>query len=200
MDFKKHLETAWNLTLKNLAPLILMTLVLIVLGSLTLGILAPVMMAGYFQSILTMIRNGRQPIIQDLFSEMSLFLPLLGFSIVAFIAVIVGFMLFVLPGMAVVFAVAFGCLYLIPLMTDQKMGLVDGLKKSWEMAMQPNIADHVVVAILYVGLIAVGSSVFIGMLLTMPFATVFLASVYRERMAEDQPPAPAARPSSDNTV
>jgi ABC-type multidrug transport system permease subunit len=198
MDFKKHLETAWNLSLKNLAPLILMTLVMLIVSFLTVGILAPVMKAGYIQSVLMMVRNGRQPTIQDLFSHMNLFLPLLGFSILVFIALAVGFMLFVLPGIAVVFAVAFGCLYMLPLMTDQKKGLVEALRKSWEMAMQPNVADHVVVVILFVGLIAIGSSVFIGTLFTLPFATVFLASVYIERMEEDQASAPAVKPNSND--
>ncbi len=47
MNFKNHLETAWNQTLQFIAPLIFMTLVMFVVSSLTLGILAPVAMAGY---------------------------------------------------------------------------------------------------------------------------------------------------------
>jgi len=197
MDFKKHLETAWNLTLQNLAILILMTLVMIVVSVLTLGILAPVLKAGYFQSILMMVRNGRQPVIQDLFSQMNLFLPLFVFSILAFLAITVGFMLFFLPGIAVVFAIAFACLYMLPLMTDQKLGLMDALKKSWQMALQPNVADHVVVVILFIGLISIGSSVFIGMLLTLPFATVFILSVYMERTREGNASAPTEFPSTE---
>lgn len=194
MDFKKHLENAWNQTLRHLVMLILMTLVMSVVSVLTLGILAPVMLAGYFQSILSMMRDGREPGIQDLFSQMNLFLPLLGFSILVFIAITVGFMLFVLPGIAVVCAVAFGCLYMLPLMTDQRLGLVDAVKKSWQMAMQGNVADHVVVVILFIGLIAIGSSVFIGTLLTQPFATVFVISVYLERVESSNGNAAASPP------
>jgi hypothetical protein len=47
MDFKKHLLRAWELTLKFIVPLVLMTLVMLVVSFLTLGILAPVTMAGY---------------------------------------------------------------------------------------------------------------------------------------------------------
>jgi hypothetical protein len=78
MDFKRHIETAWNLTLANIVSLILMTLVMVAISSLTLGILAPVTMAGYTQSLLQLVRNGREPKVQDLFSHMNLFLPLLG--------------------------------------------------------------------------------------------------------------------------
>jgi hypothetical protein len=181
MDIKKHLEIAWNLTLKNIVPLILMTLVMLVVSFFTLGILAPVMLAGYMQSILLMMRNGREPSIGDIFSEMRLFLPLLGFGIVAFIAIMIGFTLFFLPGLALILALTFGCFYMLPLMTDRRMGLIDAIKESWQMAVKGNVADHVVVVILYVALVAIGSSIFIGSLLTLPFGTILLISVYLER-------------------
>jgi len=95
MDFKKHMVKAWELTLQFVVSLILMTLVMAAISAITLGILAPVTMAGYVHSILLMIREGREPRIQDLFSQMKLFFPLLGFGIIMLIAVLVGFILFV---------------------------------------------------------------------------------------------------------
>ena len=71
MDFKKHFETAWRLTLKFIVPLILMTLVLFIVSFVTLGILAPVATAGYMQSLLSLLKEGREPKVQDIFSEMS---------------------------------------------------------------------------------------------------------------------------------
>jgi len=183
MDFKHHLATAWQLTLKHIVPLILMTLVMSVLTFLTLGILAPVMLAGYWQAILIMVRTGREPRIQDIFSQMHLFLPLLAFFILVLIAVAVGFTLFYLPGIAALCGVAFASLYLLPLMTDQKLGLQAALKQSWEMAINGNIADHVVVVILFLGFFAIGGSVFLGILFTQPFSTIFVSSVYLERIA-----------------
>lgn len=196
MDFKKHLEVAWNLMLKHVVNLILMTLLMMVVSFFTLGILAPVMMAGYMQAILMMIREGREPTIQDLFSQFNLFLPLLIFSVVVFIAAMIGFMLFFLPGIAIICAVTFGCLYMLPLMTDRKMGLIDAVKTSWQMAISGEIAEHIVVVILFIALIAIGSSVFVGTLVTQPFATIFVLSVYLERMSKaseapaQQPPPP----------
>ena len=182
MDFKKHLEASWNTTLQHLAMLILMTLVSLVVSCLTVGILFPVVMAGFTHAIIQLMRDGRDPRIEDLFSQMKLFLPLFGFSVVVFIAVVVGFFLLVLPGLAVVFAVTFGCLYMVPLMTDRNLDLVDAIKTSWKMAFDDSIADHIVVVILFIGLISIGTSVFVGILLTQPFATVFLISVYLERV------------------
>ncbi len=198
MDFKMHLEKAWDITLKNIVMLILMTLVMIVVIIVTLGILAPVIMAGYLQSIIQLVRDGREPRMEDLFSLMRLFLPLLGFCVLLILVVGIGFTMIIIPGFLVVLAAAFGCLYMLPLMTDKQMGLVDAFKTSWQMALKENIADHIVVVILFFGLIAIGSSVFIGTLFTQPFATVFLVSIYLERVQEDQPkqmpPAPPSEP------
>jgi hypothetical protein len=199
MDFKMHLERAWTLTLKHIVPLILMTIVMLVVSFFTLGILAPVMMAGYFQAIIQLMRTGREPAIGDLFSQMRLFLPLLLFSILVFIATMVGFMLFFLPGLIVVLGVTFGCLYMLPLMTDKQMGLMDAIKSSWQMATRDAIADHVVVVILFVGLLAIGSSIFIGTLFTQPFATIFVVSIYLERVGKsDSNPVPPPPPHTNS--
>ena len=195
MDFKKHLEASWNTTLQHLAMLILLTFVSLVVSGLTVGILFPVVMAGFTHAIIQLMRDGRDPRIEDLFSQMKLFLPLFGFSVVVFIAVVVGFFLLVLPGLAVVFAVTFGCLYMVPLMTDRNLDLVDAIKTSWKMAIDDSIADHIVVVILFIGLISIGTSVFVGILLTQPFATVFLISVYLERVDK----APLSKTAASQT-
>ena len=182
MDFKRHLETAWNLTLKHIAALILMTVVSLAVSTLTIGILGPMVLAGFMQSIIRMMREARSPRIEDLFSQMHLFLPLFAFSVAVGIAVLVGAMFFILPGLAIALAVTFGCIYVPPLMTDRQLGLVEAVKTSWKMALQESVADHVVVVILFVGLMAVGGSVFFGILFTQPFAMVFLASVFLERI------------------
>jgi hypothetical protein len=193
MDFKKHLEIAWQLTLKFIGPLILMTLVMVVVSCLTLGILAPVTMAGYIQSILLMVRDGREPKTQDIFSQMRLFFPLLGFGIIAVVAILVGFALLVIPGIIVALAISFSCLYMLPLMTDRKMGLIAAIKESHALARQEAVLDHIVVILIFVGITGIGSSIFIGWLFTQPLGTVFLLSVYEEKtnqVQQNQPLVP----------
>jgi uncharacterized membrane protein len=185
INFKDSLETAWKLTLKNIAPLIIMTLVMFVACFLTLGILSFVMIAGYMQSILLMLRDGREPKVQDLFSQMKLFFPLLGFGVVVFILALIGFSLFVLPGVAVVLTVSYCCLFMLPLMTDKNLGLINAVKASYSMVIRGNMTDMIAVFLIYVGLLAIGSSVFIGFLFTQPFATVFLLLVYEEKIGTD---------------
>ncbi|MFP4348773.1 MAG: hypothetical protein ACOC23_01870 [Thermodesulfobacteriota bacterium] len=191
MDFKFHLERAWTMTLKYLGPLILITLATGVVGFISIGILAPVVLAGYMQSILLMIRSGREPKIQDIFSEMRLFLPLLGFGLAAAILIVIGFSLFFLPGIVVVFGISYACLYMIPLMTDRNFGLTDAIKESLEMVKGADAMDHVITAILFVSISAIGSSVFVGWLFTQPIATIFLLSVYEEKIQHRSATPPA---------
>ncbi|MFO7970582.1 MAG: hypothetical protein R6U40_02390 [Desulfobacterales bacterium] len=125
MDFKYHLENAWKMTLQYIAPLIFMTLAMIAISVVTLGILAPVTMAGYMHSILLLVRERREPKVKDIFSQMRLFLPLLCFSIVVFIITMIGLMLLFLPGVLFLLAVSFACIYMLPLMTDRNLGLIE---------------------------------------------------------------------------
>lgn len=183
MDFKKHLETAWNLTLKFIAPLIIMTLVMILISVFSLGILWPVVTAGYIYSIMLVLKQDREPKIQDIFSQMHLFFPLLGFAILFIIISMVGIILFFLPGVIFILAVTFFCLYMIPLMVDKKMGLIDAIKKSCSMSLDGEIVDHIVFVVLFVGITSIGNSILIGMLFTLPFATIFLLSAYQEKIS-----------------
>lgn len=190
MDFKKHLALAWELTLRFIVPLVLMTLVMFLVSIFTLGILGPVTMAGYMHSVLLMVREGREPRIGDLFSFMRLFLPLLFAVIVAFIAVTIGRFLLVLPGLALALLLAFGAVYMLPLMTDKNLGLVDALKESFRMAFKVNLGEHVVVVLIFWLIQAIGGSVAIGALFTTPIATVFLMSVFEEQTSQG-PSVPA---------
>lgn len=200
MDFKYHLETAWKLTLQYIAPLIFMTLAMMVISFITLGILGPVLMAGYMHSILLLTREGREPKVQDVFSHMRLFFPLLLFGIILFIITLIGIMLLFLPGVLFVLSISFCCIYMLPLMTDRNLGLIDAIKESFSMVTKEQLVDQIVVFILFVGISAIGSSVFIGSLFTQPLATLFLMSVYNKlgKPAPETPPEPPPSPTALN--
>ncbi|GBC59559.1 hypothetical protein DENIS_0498 [Desulfonema ishimotonii] len=197
MDFKSHLENAWHLTLKYIVPLIFMTLAMAVVSFISLGILGPVTLAGYMQSILLMVRSGREPRLQDIFSEMRLFLPLLVFGIIVIIASIIGFSMFFLPGVVIVCGITFVCLYFMPLMTDRNYDITDAVKESFRVVTGPDMLDHAIVAILFIGISAIGSSVFVGWLFTQPLATIFLMRVYEEKVSQISPAPPRSEPPSD---
>ena len=186
MDFKKHLEIGWQNTLKFIGPVILLTFIQILVSIFSLGILAPVTTAGYMKSLLLAVREGRTPDIKDLFSEMSLFLPLLGFFFVVVIAIGIGFMFLVLPGLILMVLFLFASLYMLPLMVDRRLGVIDALKASWEMANRNPIADQIIVTIIYAAILSIGGSIPFAILLAQPMATFVLLSVYQERIGASQ--------------
>jgi hypothetical protein len=191
MDFKGLLEQTWKIFTDFLPAMLLSTLGLIGISIVSMGILAPVAGAGYMQSLLLAVRDNRKPEIGDLFSQMRLFLPLLGFGILVFIAVFIGFIFLVLPGIIMVLALSFFCLYMLPLMTDREMGLIDAIKESSRLAMEEPIAEHLVVVALFIGITAIGQSFVIGTLFTQPFATLFILLVYELKTGKE-----VAKPSS----
>lgn len=196
MDFKGLLEQTWKIFTDFLPAMLLSTLGLIAISIVSMGILAPVAGAGYMQSLLLAVRDNRKPEIGDLFSQMRLFLPLLGFGILVFIAVFIGFIFLVLPGIIMVLALSFFCLYMLPLMTDQEMGLIDAIKESSRMAMEEPVSEHIVVVALYIGITAIGQSIIFGTLFTQPFATLFILLVYEMKTggAKKAQPAPSTPP------
>ena len=182
MDFKQLIESAFNLTLEKIVPLILLTLLLIAISTLSFGLLAPVASAGYMYAIILLIREGREPRLQDIFSQMNLFLPLLGFGILATLVIFIGYMLLVLPGIILACLITYTCLYMLPLMTDRKMPLIEAVKESYRMTTTGSMADNIIVAVLFIGVVTIGGSTMIGALFTQPFATVFIALIYEEKL------------------
>ena len=181
MDFKEHFERSWQVLLGYFAPILVNTLVMIVVSVASLGIMAPVVSAGYMQSLLLALRENRKPDVKDLFAHMDLFFPLLGFTILFVLLVLIGLVMLVLPGIAVILAGTFFLVYMLPLMTDQRLGLIEAIKESSRMALDEPISEHVAVVAVLIILDSIGSSVGVGTLLTHPYACLFILSVYEER-------------------
>ncbi len=186
MDFKMHLQTAWENTLQFIVPVILLTLVQLIVIFFSVGILAPVTTAGYMQSLLRALRDGREPRIGDLFSEMRLFLPLLVFGLLAFLSMTVGFVLLVIPAFIVAAFLVFATIYMMPLMTDRNMGLMEALKASWEMAVRNPLADQIILMVLFLVIVSLGVSIGVAVLFTQPLTTFLVLSVYQERLQGKQ--------------
>jgi hypothetical protein len=184
MNFMKHLEKAWLNTLGFIGPVLLITVVQLLVTIVSFGILAPVTTAGYTQSLLLAQREGRSPEIRDLFSTMSLFLPLLGFFLLVSMAILVGFMFLILPGFAVAFLVLFATMYMLPLMTDRGLSLMEAVKESWTMATRPPVTDQLVVSLACLIILSVGGSIPFAILIAQPFAIFLLLSVYEERLGK----------------
>ena len=192
MNFKDLVVHSWQNTLNHIGPILLITLVQLVLIIISLGILAPVTTAGYLYSLLQVVREDRKPEVGDLFSQMRLFLPLFVLSALIALVAVVGFALLILPGFAVLAFVAFAAFYLLPFMVDQKLGLFDALKASWDTALKEPVSDHIIVVIIYVAIMSLGSSLWFDFLITTPVATFIMVEAYQERALGRRDEAAAA--------
>ncbi len=196
MDMKRLFQTTWNTTLSSIGPLLLLTVVYALVAGLSFGLLAPVTTAGYTQSLLMLLRDGRSPQVKDLFSEMSLFLPLTCFFALAIIAAMIGFTFLVIPGFLVIAIFAFAALYLVPLMTDERLNVYEAMQKSWDMAVLDPLSDHLIVVVVFIVITSLGGTVPFGFLITQPFATIFILGAYQHRLRgpvygpTDPPPPP----------
>jgi len=200
MDFKEHFERSWQIMLGHFAPILVNTLVMIVVSVASLGIMAPVVSAGYMQSLLLALRENRKPDVKDLFAHMDLFFPLLGFTVLFVLLVIIGLVMLILPGIAVMLAGTFFLVYMLPLMTDQRLGLIEAIKESSRMALDEPVGEHIAVVAVLIILESIGSSVVFGTLLTHPYSCLFILSVYeskRRRQISGPEAAPPPPPRDD---
>ncbi|XOF33038.1 MAG: hypothetical protein ACL93V_13630 [Candidatus Electrothrix sp. YB6] len=181
MDFKQQFEQSWQVLAGNFAPILVNTLVMLAVSVVSLGLLAPVVTAGYMQSLLLVLREERKPDIKDLFAHMNLFFPLLGFSVLFVIAVCIGMLMLVLPGIAVLLAGTFFLTYMLPLMTDQQMGLIEAIKTSSSMALEKPANEHFAVVAVLIILNSIGSSVVFGTVVTYPYSCLFVLAAYEEK-------------------
>ncbi len=180
MDIKYHIESAWKHCINNILSLIILTLVFTAVSIVSIGLLAPVAIAGYTDSLFQLLKYNREPKAQDVFSQLRLFFPLLAFGIIVLIITAIGFTLLVIPGIIFSLIIGYTCLYMIPVMVDRQFGLVDSIKKSISIVTRSHVGDHIIVFIIFTALITIGGSSFIGFLFLQPFATLFLLSVYEK--------------------
>ena len=178
MDIKYHIEIAWKICIHHIVPLVILTLVTAIVSIVSIGVLAPVAFAGYTHSLFQLLMVNREPRASDVFSHLNLFLPLFIFTLAIFILTLIGFTLFVLPGILFTLITGYICLYVMPIMVDQKVGIIAAIKQSIAIVTRSHFTDHLVVFLIFVALTTVGGSSFIGFLFLQPFATVFLLSVY----------------------
>ncbi len=181
MDVKEQFIKCWQVLIAFPIPILINTLLLLGVSVVTLGIMAPVASAGYMQSFLEMMRNDRPPEPKDLFAYMELLFPLFGLGLVLAVLAGIGFTMLFLPGILVVLAASFFLLYLLPLMTDQQLGIVDAVKESISMSLEDPISEQVIVVAVVMALHVVGDSIAIGILFSLPFSCLYILTVFEER-------------------
>jgi len=175
IDLGKAFDEGWKLFSKNMAPMIIATLLVMLIGGCSLGILMPAMIGG----LMMMIRKadkGEAVQVGDVFGGFSNFGNLFVGGLIMLAAFIVGG---IACGVGVIFTGAM-VVFVFPLIVDKGIGPGEAWSKSWT-AFKENIGGVIVLS-LVVGFLASagGVVVYIGMLFTMPFAYCVLWSAYKQ--------------------
>lgn len=178
IDLGKAFNDGWALFSKNLVTMIIGTLLVMIIGGLSLGILMPIMMGGLFMMI-RKADQGEAVQVGDVFGGFSNFGTLFVAGLIVLLAIIIGSLACgvgaIVTGAAVIF--------MFPLIVDQGIGAGEAWNRSWA-AFKANIGGLIVVT-LVIGLLAGAGGVvaYIGSLFTTPFAYCVLWSAYKQSFA-----------------
>ncbi|MDP2837748.1 MAG: DUF975 family protein, partial [Candidatus Moranbacteria bacterium] len=152
---------------------------------------------GLLRLSLDLAQSGVEGKLSTLFSKYHLFFRYLGATILYSLMVVVGLVLFIVPG--IYFAVKYQ--FFSYLIVDKDLGLLDALKKSGELT--EGVRWHLFVFLLAIiginilGVLALG----IGLLVTLPLSAMAYVYAYRElsvRLAlSTTVVSPTPQPSSD---
>ncbi len=169
---------AFNIFKKQYVALILGTLIAL-FGMIFIITIPPLIFGIYFMCINA--AKGKKAQISDVFSGFDYFFTSWGLFIVAFLAIIIGFALLVIPGLLLMvlfqYAVAFAIL--------ENKGAISSLERSYETA-KKNFAFSVVLLILIAVVNSIGGLVRIGVLITIPFTSLCICLAANKLTAKNK--------------
>ena len=170
LDIGGALKLAWDAFTKNAVALIVGALLMGIISGVSLGLCVGPMAVGYARLCLKAAR-GQQAEIGDLFSGFSDFGPAFLMMLIAAIAVGIGMILCVLPGVIIGFALSWAPY----LMADGDSDAMSCLKRSWEFS-KANLGS-VIVFLIVAGIVGGIGGVIggIGQLVTMPIGQMMVA-------------------------
>lgn len=172
MEIETLLKNSWDIFQKNLVAYIIGALITI-FGSIILITSAP--LAYGLAHMAAKGARGETVEIADVFAgfKPDKFIQSWVLFLIIMIPIFIGFLLLIIPG--IIIAIAFGIifLYALPLMVVKDAGAVDSLKESLEIA-KANPQDTIILVVVVMILNAIGSAIWIGTILTMPFTMLML--------------------------
>ncbi len=138
-------------------------------------------------------RDGEQPVFENLFDVLPRLYVYIGASIIASIAVMMGLILVVVPGIIFLIRLWFVGFVIV----DEDVGVLDAIQRSWDITRGYTL-DLFLLFIVLCGLNILGAiCLFVGLLVTVPISGLALAATYRTlstRAAGNAAVTPAGRP------
>lgn len=184
MNFQGYLENSYKIIKSEPFILILGGLLIQLLNSVTLSILYGPLFGGYMLMVLLLLRDGKKPVINDLFNGFQLFRLLFPYCFVL-LAKIIGFMLFIVPGL--LFSTWW--IYVLPLMVDRKISFGEAMRISSDKVSETGFFIHLVfILLVYVipvillnMLVSLMPFLLVLTLLLMPFQVGCMISLYLDQ-------------------
>lgn len=176
MDIVKAFTEAWNIYIKNFFLIFLSTLVVIILGVLTLGLLYLPLLIG-LEMLFVKAKRGEAIMLNDIFAPVPRFFAMLFGSLWMALLIVIGIILLVVPGLCW----ATWWMYALLFIYDKKLGIGAGMRASKEIVRKDNLWMHLLFLALCSVVANLGGYVFgVGILLTMPLGWGALACAYAD--------------------
>lgn len=130
---------------------------------------------GMYRIALKQLR-GEPTSVNDLFSAGDVVPALLGATVLALIAIFLGLILCIIPGLILGLLLMF----YTPLIVDKRAGVVDSLTMSFN-ALKPHLGGLMVYALAIIGINLIGLlACGLGLLVTVPVTVVSIAIIYQD--------------------
>lgn len=185
IDVGKLFQRSWVLFQSKPVEHLVAGLIVIALSLLTLGVLFGPLSVGQIRMIEKQQR-GETPRIEDVFAGFSSFGPAFLASLILFLAVLVGALFLVLPGVFVGLAWGFA-IWFVAL---EGATVSEALSGSWQL-LKNHTVSVIVIFVLLGAVNAVASSVVLATLLTAPLSMIFCTLAFQEMVGSDPDPVDA---------
>lgn len=154
------------------------------------SVISIVISLGFIKALLNLVDKGKGNF-ADLYSEFSNVKLLVNYvlgSIIVSVAILIGFILLIIPGIYLSLRLVFFTYFLV----DKNMGAMEAVQASWK-ATSGNVINLIIFGFLGVGLTILGAlALLVGLLVAIP--VLMVASTYVYKMLSQQA-VPAAAPA-----
>ncbi len=176
--FSESLETYR----KNFLLFVLASLTLFILGPLTFFIIMGPIQAGFMMMILYSIRNEEKPKFDDLFKYFNKFGSLILGFFVPVICCFIGLFFLVVPGFLIITV----WMYVLLLIIDNDLSVVDALRESYNIVVKNNIWKHIILLLMVLVIQSIVIGIHpgpLGLILAIfayPLTTGLIVSAYNQ--------------------
>jgi uncharacterized membrane protein len=172
LDIGSTINASWKDFTTHAVPFIVGMLLVALVGGLTLGICLPAMLLGFYEMVLKAARGGT-PEIGEVFAGFNRFVPSLILGIIGAIALCLGFLLLVIPGLVVIWLFFWSFFF----MAAGENSATACIQKSVDLS-KNNVGPTAVFVLVNIIVNGVGNLVPFGGLVTGPVAASMAAHAF----------------------